>query len=55
MDWPLRDMFLAYIDRLKDDARKHYEFEVLVWAALAPHRRKGSEKKPPDVPAILRS
>lgn len=53
MDWPLRDMFLAYIDRLKDDARKHYEFEVLVWAALAPHKKKPG--KPPDVPAILRS
>jgi hypothetical protein len=53
MEWPLREMFLAYIDRLKDEALKRYQFDVSVWAALAPHKKK--QTQPPDVPAILRS
>ncbi|MGH9685288.1 MAG: hypothetical protein ACRD4S_16960 [Candidatus Acidiferrales bacterium] len=52
MDWPLRDLFLAFIDRMKEAARRNYETELLVWAILAPHQK--SRTKPPDLPKILR-
>ena len=45
-------MFLAYLALLKEQARKAYQFDVLVWAALAPHQKRRS--KPPDIPVILR-
>jgi hypothetical protein len=50
--WPLRDLFLAYLHRMKRDARRNYEIETLVWAILNPHRRH--PEKPPQLPAILR-
>lgn len=53
MDWPLREMFLAYLALLKEQARKAYQFDVLVWAALAPYQKRQS--RPPDIPVILRS
>lgn len=52
MDWPLRDLFLAFIDRMRDQARRNYELELVVWALLAPHQQR--PPKPPDVPAVLR-
>jgi hypothetical protein len=53
MDWPLRELFLAYIERLKRQARRSYEIDVLVWAVLAPYQKR--QKKAPEIPAILRS
>jgi len=53
MDWPLRDLFLAFIERLKRQARRSYEVDVLVWAVLAPYQKR--QTKPPGLPAILRS
>jgi hypothetical protein len=50
MDWALRDLFLAYVDRLKDAARHAYEHDVLVWAVLA---AAGAKVKKPDPPAVL--
>jgi hypothetical protein len=52
MDWPLRDLFLGFIERLRDQARRNYEVEMLIWATLAPHQKR--QQKPPDVPALLR-
>jgi hypothetical protein len=52
MDWPLRDLFLGFIDRLRDQAQRNYEIELLVWAILAPHQKR--PQKPPDVPDLLR-
>jgi hypothetical protein len=52
MDWPLRDLFLGFIDRLRDQARRNYEVELIVWAVLAPHQKRQS--KAPDLPEILR-
>jgi hypothetical protein len=52
MEWPLRDLFLAYIARLREAARDSYEVDLLVWAILAPHQKHAS--RPPDIPAILK-
>jgi len=52
MDWPLRDLFLGYLARLKEQAQRNYEIETLVWAALAPHQKR--QTKPPRLPDILR-
>jgi len=52
MDWPLRDLFLAYSARLREAARDNYELDLLVWAILAPYQKRGS--RPPDLPAILK-
>jgi hypothetical protein len=45
-------MFLAYISRMEEAARRNYELEMLVWATLAPHQKR--QTKQPDLPAILR-
>jgi hypothetical protein len=50
--WPLRDLFLASIQRIREAARRNYELELVVWALLAPHQKR--PPKPPDVPGILR-
>lgn len=52
MDWPLRDLFLAYIHKLQVDAEHAYEMQLLTWAVLAPYQKRQS--KPPDVPKILK-
>jgi hypothetical protein len=51
-NWPLRDLFLASIERMREAARRHYEFELVVWALLAPHQKR--PPRAPDVPPILR-
>jgi hypothetical protein len=51
-EWALRDIFLAYLEVLRESARRNYEQEVLVWAALAPHQRRKTD--PPSLPRILR-
>jgi len=50
MDWPLRDIFVAYVERLKDSARDAYEIDLLVWAMFA---ASGSKVRKPDPPSIL--
>jgi hypothetical protein len=50
--WPLRDLFLNYLERQKEIARENYHTELLIWAALAPHRKRAS--KAPDLPKILK-
>lgn len=52
MDWPLRDLFLGFLERVQERARQNYQTELLVWAALAPHQKRQS--KPPDLPAVLK-
>jgi len=51
MDWPLRDLFVAFVERLKDAAVERYRADMLVWAVLAPWQK--SQKRPPELPAIL--
>jgi hypothetical protein len=51
-EWPLRDIFLAYIERLRESARRNYEIELIVWSSLAPHQRRKTD--PPALPRILR-
>jgi hypothetical protein len=50
MAWALRDLFVAYVERMKDSARQAYEIDLLVWATLA---AGGAKIKPPDPPSIL--
>jgi hypothetical protein len=49
-DWPLRDLFLAYVERMKQAAREAYSHDVLIWTVLA---AAGAKIKKPDVPGIL--
>ncbi len=53
MDWPLRELMLAYVERMKEAALRTYETDLLVWSALAPHQRRKTD--PPAIPRILRS
>jgi hypothetical protein len=50
MEWTLRDLFVAYVEHLKQAARKTYDLDLLVWATLA---AGGAKIKRPDPPAIL--
>jgi hypothetical protein len=52
LDWPLRDVMLAFIERMRDSALRSYELELLVWSALAPHQRKKTD--PPRLPRVLK-
>ena len=51
-DWPLRDLFLNYLERQKEIARENYHTELLIWAVLAPYRKRPS--RAPDLPKILK-
>jgi len=51
MEWALRDLFVAYVERLKDAAREVYERDLLVWAIFA---AGGAKTKAPALPDILR-
>jgi len=51
-DWPLREVMLGYIERLKVQALRSYEIELLVWSALAPHQRRKTD--PPALPRVLK-
>ncbi|MGA3295281.1 MAG: hypothetical protein ABSE45_15035 [Candidatus Acidiferrales bacterium] len=51
MDWPLRDLFLGFAERLREAAIERHRAEVLVWAVLAPWQKQKS--KPPAPPRIL--
>jgi hypothetical protein len=53
MDWPIRELLLAYLSILKREAQDRYEIDLQVWAALAPHQK--DPPKPPKVPKILKS
>jgi hypothetical protein len=49
--WPLRELMLAYVHRVKQSALADYRHETLVWASIAPHSTKKIE--PPKRPHIL--
>ena len=51
-DWPLRELFLAYLAREKERARGQYYIDVLVWAILAPYQKH--RQSPPALPKILK-
>jgi len=51
LDWPLRELCLAYLARLKADALRTYETALLVWASRTAF---GGKTKPPELPGILK-
>lgn len=53
MQWPVRELLLAYIAMLKDSAMERYQSDLQVWATLAPHTKDPG--KPPKPPKILKS
>jgi hypothetical protein len=52
MAWALRDLFLAYLEMMKERARESYYLDTLVWAILAPHRKRRQQQ--PELPRILK-
>jgi hypothetical protein len=52
LNWPLRDVFLAFVNYLQESARENYANELQVWATIAPHKKRPG--KPPEPPKILR-
>lgn len=52
--WPLRELLLAFLERIRDRAMEAYRWDVLTWAVLEPHRKEESRGKPPKVPDILK-
>lgn len=52
MQWPLRDIFVHFLEQLKDHAREQYRADLLRWAVLAPYQKRAS--KPPAIPSILK-
>lgn len=52
MDWPLREMLLAYLDCLREAALRKYEMELQVWSSLAPYQRRKTD--PPALPRVLK-
>lgn len=51
-DWSLRDLFLSFIARVKEETRAEYYVDLLIWASLAPYQKR--RQKPPSVPKILK-
>lgn len=54
LDWPLRELLLRYLFKLRQDAQRKYELSVKIWAALVPHQEAKKRKKAPQIPRILR-
>jgi hypothetical protein len=52
LGWPVREVLLAYVERMRAAALDQYNQAVLVWAIQSPHMAKPT--KPPRVPAILK-
>jgi hypothetical protein len=52
LDWPMRDLFEAYLARVKDQTLVQYYVDVLVWATLAPYQKQ--KESPPPLPKILK-
>jgi len=44
-------VLLAYLDHVREVARKRYETELLMWAAIAPHSTKRVPQ--PTQPKVL--
>jgi hypothetical protein len=50
--WPIREVLVAFADRMREEAMRQYQHDTLIWALLAPHTSK--KMNPPVVPAILK-
>jgi hypothetical protein len=50
--WPIRELLLALLASRRREAQERYQFDVLAWAALAPHQKDAP--RPPSVPKILK-
>jgi hypothetical protein len=53
LQWPLRDLLLAYLAILKREAEERYRHDLAIWAALAPHQKRAASA--PRPPRILKS
>jgi hypothetical protein len=51
LDWPIREMLLAFVAELKSQALAAYQSALLIWATRSAFN--GKLKKPP-LPEILR-
>ncbi len=52
--WLLREALLAYSQKLKNDAREAYRFDVLAYLLQLPWRKKGAKSQAPVIPEILK-
>jgi hypothetical protein len=50
--WGLRDALIAFVHRIREQARVQYRHDLLVWASTAPHSAKKIE--PPKPPRLLK-
>ena len=53
LKWPLRETLHAYRSRMRDEALKSYQFEMTLWALLAPHAGRKAPRQP-SLPRILK-
>ena len=47
LKWPLREALHAYRSRMKAQALNDYQFEMTLWALLAPHAGRKAPRQPP--------
>jgi hypothetical protein len=50
--WPLREVLLAYLEKMRDATAHNYETALQVWAAKTAF---GGGAKPPVIPPLLRT
>ncbi len=50
MNWPIREALLAYLNKMREQARQQHDTDVLVWAVQSPYCKAA----PPKVPEILK-
>ena len=53
MQWPIRELLLHYLGRLRERARGDYNASLIVWAVQCGYSK--DRISVPDVPAVLRS
>ena len=49
--WPLREVFISYLQIVKELVREQYNISLQVWASKTAF---GGKVKPPEMPKILR-
>jgi hypothetical protein len=51
LDWPIREILLCYVARLKAEALRGYQAAMIAWSAKT---SMGGKLKPPELPSILK-
>jgi len=54
LNWPLREALESFMQILRERAERNYRWEMLQYSVLAPHMKKDSGSKPPQIPDILK-